>query len=168
MPRDLLSYAFFLQIHHGRIGFFADLGEGQVRNLKRFWRRKDNKNVYNIIIIISRAECYELWVDNVKSSLEAKGDDRLDFSELKEMLEEAQTSKYPETELFEALTLTVEEAEKCQTVAHQLGNKKVSIIFFLRTDFFCSSYNFWRIKKNCLELVNCVSHSGQKKMKNSV
>ena len=95
-----------------------------------------------MIIIISRAECYELWVDNVKSSLEAKGDDRLDFSDLKEMLEEAQNSKYPETELFEALTLTVEEAEKCQTVAHQLGNKKVSIIFFLRTDFFCSSYNF--------------------------
>jgi len=73
----------------------------------------------------ARAECYELWVDNVKSSLEAKGDDRLDFSDLKEMLEEAQNSKYPETELFEALTLTVEEAEKCQTVAHQLGNKKV-------------------------------------------
>ena len=89
-----------------------------------------------MIIIISRAECYELWVDNVKSSLEAKGDDRLDFSDLKEMLEEAQNSKYPETELFEALTLTVEEAEKCQTVAHQLGNKKVSIIFFYGRIFF--------------------------------
>ena len=75
-------------------------------------------------------------MDNVKSSLEAKGDDRLDFSDLKEMLEEAQNSKYPETELFEALTLTVEEAEKCQTVAHQLGNKKVSIIFFYGRIFF--------------------------------
>ena len=81
-------------------------------------------------------------MDNVKSSLEAKGDDRLDFSDLKEMLEEAQNSKYPETELFEALTLTVEEAEKCQTVAHQLGNKKVSTIFFFTDGFFCSSYNF--------------------------
>ena len=73
----------------------------------------------------ARAECYEQWVDKVKAALEAKGEDRLDFSDLKEMLEEAQTTKYPETELFEALTLTVEEAEKCQTVAHQLGNKKV-------------------------------------------
>ena len=74
-------------------------------------------------------------MDNVKSSLEAKGDDRLDFSDLKEMLEEAQNSKYPETELFEALTLTVEEAEKCQTVAHQLGNKKVSSIMLLHIIF---------------------------------
>ena len=76
----------------------------------------------------ARAECYEIWVDKVKTVLEAKGDDRLDFSELKELLEEAQTSKYPETELFEALTLTVEEAEKCQTVANQLGNKKVDTV----------------------------------------
>ncbi len=72
-----------------------------------------------------RAESYELWVDKVKAALEAKNDDRLEFSELKSMLEEAQTSKYPETELFEALTLTVEEADKCQQVANQLGNKKV-------------------------------------------
>ena len=28
--------------------------------------------------------------------------------------------KYPESELLEALQLTVEEAEKCQTVVHQL------------------------------------------------
>lgn len=80
----------------------------------------------------ARAESYEEWVEKVKKALEAKGDDRLDFSELKEMLEEAQTSKYPESELFEALTLTVEEAEKCQTVVHQLGNKKVGKNFVIR------------------------------------
>ena len=73
----------------------------------------------------ARAECYETWIDKVKSALEAKGEDRLEFDDIKEMLEEAQTRKYPETELFEALTLTVEEADKCQTVAQQLGNKKV-------------------------------------------
>ena len=73
----------------------------------------------------ARAECYEHWIDKVKSALEAKGDDRLDVDDIKELLEEAQSRKYPETELFEALTLTVEEADKCQTVAQQLGNKKV-------------------------------------------
>jgi histone demethylase JARID1 len=73
----------------------------------------------------ARAESYEIWVDKVKIVLEAKGEDRIEFSELKSLLEEAQTRKYPLTELFEALTLTVEEAEKCQMVANQLGNKKV-------------------------------------------
>lgn len=73
----------------------------------------------------TRAECYEVWIDKAKAALEAKDDDRLEFSELKSMLEEAQTRKYPATELLEALQLTVEEAEKCQTVANQLGNKKV-------------------------------------------
>ena len=73
----------------------------------------------------ARAECYEHWIDKVKSALEAKGEDRMDFEDIKELLEEAQSRKYPETELFEALTLTVEEADKCQTVAQQLGNKKV-------------------------------------------
>ena len=76
-----------------------------------------------------RAESYEVWVDKVKEALEAKGDDRLDFDDMKEMLEEAHTRKYPETELLDALNLTVEEAEKCQTVANQLGNKKVREIW---------------------------------------
>ncbi len=73
----------------------------------------------------SRAECYDFWVDKVKKALQAKGDDRADLEDLKEMLEEATERRYPESELLEALQLTVEEAEKCQTVANQLGNKKV-------------------------------------------
>ena len=64
-------------------------------------------------------------MDKVKEALEAKGDERLDFDDIKELLEESQTRKYPESELSEALTATVEEADKCQTVANQLGNKKV-------------------------------------------
>ena len=64
-------------------------------------------------------------MDKVKSALDAKDDDRLEFSELKDLLEEANERKYPASDLFEALTLTVEEAEKCQTVANQLGSKKV-------------------------------------------
>ena len=74
----------------------------------------------------ARAECYDQWVVRVKGALDAKNDDRLEFSELKELLEEANERKYPASDLFEALTLTVEEAEKCQTVANQLGSKKVS------------------------------------------
>jgi hypothetical protein len=73
----------------------------------------------------ARAECYDQWVDKVKAALAAKDDDRLEFSELKELLEEANERKYPLSDLFEGLTLTVEEAEKCQTVANQLGSKKV-------------------------------------------
>ena len=34
-----------------------------------------------------RAESYDKWVNTVKASLEAKGDDRLDFDEAKEMLQ---------------------------------------------------------------------------------
>ena len=76
----------------------------------------------------ARAECYDHWVDKVKSALDAKDDDRLEFSELKELLEEANERKYPKSDLLEALTLTVEEAEKCQTVANQLGSKKVHFV----------------------------------------
>ena len=73
----------------------------------------------------ARAECYDSWVDKVKAALAAKDDDRLEFSELKDLLEEANERKYPASDLLEGLTLTVEEAEKCQTVANQLGSKKV-------------------------------------------
>ncbi len=76
----------------------------------------------------ARAECYDFWVDKTKKALEAKGDDRVDLAELKEMLEEAQERKYPVTELLEALQMTVDEGDKCQTVANQLGNKKVCTV----------------------------------------
>ena len=72
-----------------------------------------------------RAENYDHWVEKVKEALEAKGDDRLEFDDLKALAEEAMERKYPETELLAGLMLTVEEAEKCQTVANQLSNKKV-------------------------------------------
>ena len=79
----------------------------------------------------ARAESYEIWVDKVKEALEAKGDDRLDFDDIKELVEEAETRKYPDSELSEALTVTVEEADKCQQVANQLGNKKVCTFLLL-------------------------------------
>ena len=78
-----------------------------------------------LLALKKRAESYDEWVDKVKEALEAKEDYRLELSELKEKWEEWDERKYPETELSIALSLTVEEAEKCQTVANQLGNKKV-------------------------------------------
>merc|ERR1719461_740424 len=67
-----------------------------------------------------RAESYDNWTSKVRAALEAKGEDRMDFTDLKKMFTEATENKYPESELLEALQLTVEEAEKCQMVAQQL------------------------------------------------
>jgi hypothetical protein len=80
-----------------------------------------------LIGLKSRAECYDAWLAKTKMALEAKGDDREDLEDVKEMLTEALERKYPETETLGALQMTVEEGEKCQTVAHQLGNKTVSV-----------------------------------------
>ena len=49
----------------------------------------------------------------------------MEFSDFKELSEEASEKQYPDTDLLNALVLTVEEAEKCQTVANQLSSKKV-------------------------------------------
>ena len=64
-------------------------------------------------------------MDKVTKTLELKGDDRVDFDDLKDMHKEAVDRKYPDSELLSLLHMTVEEADKCQTVANQLGNKKV-------------------------------------------
>jgi len=71
-----------------------------------------------------RAESYDNWTTKVRAALEAKGEDRMDFVDLKKMFTEASDNKYPESELLEALQLTVEEAEKCQMVAQQLCNNQ--------------------------------------------
>ena len=44
----------------------------------------------------------------------------MEFQALKAMFTEAREERYPESELLEALQLTVEEADKCQMVAQQL------------------------------------------------
>merc|ERR1719356_1642834 len=48
----------------------------------------------------------------------------MEFTDLKKMYTEARDNKYPESELLEALQLTVEEADKCQMVAQQLCSNK--------------------------------------------
>ena len=40
-----------------------------------------------------RAESYDKWVDEVKEALEAKGDDRMELSDLKSKLEECEERK---------------------------------------------------------------------------
>ena len=67
-------------------------------------------------ILKKRAEAYDEWIEKVKKALDAKGDDRLEFSDLKELADEATEKQYPDTDLLTGLVLTVEEAEKCQTV----------------------------------------------------
>ena len=52
-----------------------------------------------------RAESYDSWTGQVRAALEAKGEERLEFTALKGMLTEAQTNKYPESE-NDSLTLT--------------------------------------------------------------
>lgn len=71
-----------------------------------------------------RAESYDNWTSKVRAALEAKGEERMDFVDLKKMFTEASDNKYPESELLEALQLTVEEADKCQMVAQQLSSVK--------------------------------------------
>ena len=71
-----------------------------------------------------RAESYDNWTSKVRAALEAKGEERMDYVELKKMFIEASDNKYPESELLEALQLTVEEADKCQMVAQQLSSVK--------------------------------------------
>ena len=67
-----------------------------------------------------RAESYDTWSARVRAALEAKAEDRMEFQALKAMFTEAREERYPESELLEALQLTVEEADKCQMVAQQL------------------------------------------------
>ena len=71
-----------------------------------------------------RAESYDNWTSKVRAALEAKGEERMEFVDMKRMFTEASDNKYPESELLEALQLTVEEADKCQMVAQQLSSVK--------------------------------------------
>ncbi|XP_066591934.1 lysine-specific demethylase 5A isoform X2 [Prorops nasuta] len=70
-----------------------------------------------------KAESFDSWVAKVKEAMDPKGD-KIELSELKELLNEAETKKFPESELLTALTTAVQDAEKCASVAQQLLNNK--------------------------------------------
>lgn len=72
-----------------------------------------------------RAESFDHWAVKVKEALEAKPEDKLELSELRELVEEAESQRFPESELLQTLIQAVTEAEKCATVAAHLATKKV-------------------------------------------
>nr|XP_053636080.1 lysine-specific demethylase 5B-like [Cherax quadricarinatus] len=72
-----------------------------------------------------RAESFDHWAVKVKEALEAKPEDKLELSDLRELVEEAEAQRFPESELLQTLIQAVTEAEKCATVAAHLATKKV-------------------------------------------
>ncbi|XP_015108765.1 lysine-specific demethylase lid [Diachasma alloeum] len=70
-----------------------------------------------------KAESFDSWVTKVKEAMDPKGE-KIELSELKELLSEAESKKFPESELLTALTTAVQDAEKCASVAQQLLNNK--------------------------------------------
>ncbi|XP_071492108.1 lysine-specific demethylase 5A-like [Diadema antillarum] len=71
-----------------------------------------------------RAESFDNWANKVKNALEAPQDSKLDMSQLKEMIEEADEKHFPDNDLLQQLMNAVAEAEQCASVAIQLVNKK--------------------------------------------
>ncbi|KAK1131511.1 hypothetical protein K0M31_020516 [Melipona bicolor] len=72
-----------------------------------------------------KAESFDSWVTKVKEAMDPdKKSDKIELSELKELLNEAESKKFPESELLIALTTAVQDAEKCASVAQQLLNNK--------------------------------------------
>ncbi|XP_015598922.1 lysine-specific demethylase lid isoform X2 [Cephus cinctus] len=70
-----------------------------------------------------KAESFDSWVSKVKEAMDPKGD-KIELNELKDLLNEAETKKFPDSELLTALTTAVQDAEKCASVAQQLLNNK--------------------------------------------
>ncbi|XP_011267451.1 lysine-specific demethylase lid isoform X2 [Camponotus floridanus] len=70
-----------------------------------------------------KAESFDSWVTKVKEAMDPKND-KIELSELRELLNEAENKKFPESELLTALTTAVQDAEKCASVAQQLLNNK--------------------------------------------
>ncbi|KAH0955440.1 hypothetical protein HN011_007212 [Eciton burchellii] len=70
-----------------------------------------------------KAESFDSWVTKVKEAMDPKSD-KIELSELRELLNEAVNKKFPDCELLTALTTAVQDAEKCASVAQQLLNNK--------------------------------------------
>ncbi|XP_011494343.1 PREDICTED: lysine-specific demethylase lid [Ceratosolen solmsi marchali] len=70
-----------------------------------------------------KAESFDSWASKVKEAMDPKGE-KIELNELKELLDEAEIKKFPESELLTALTTAVQDAEKCASVARQLLSNK--------------------------------------------
>lgn len=73
----------------------------------------------------SRAESFDIWANKVKTGLEARPGSKMDLSEMRDLMKEAEEKHFPESDLYKLLTDAVLEAEKCSSVAQQLVGKKV-------------------------------------------
>lgn len=72
-----------------------------------------------------RAEAYDNWAYKVKMALEAPDDSKLELQDLRDLVNEAQDKKFPDSSLLQTLAAAVNEADKCASVANQLVTKKV-------------------------------------------
>lgn len=71
-----------------------------------------------------RAESFDNWVSAVKDALDFNSPKTLDLAAFKALLQEAEDKKFPDSELLQALRVSVQEATKCANVASQLGGRK--------------------------------------------
>lgn len=84
-----------------------------------------------------KAESFDSWVTKVKEAMDPKND-KIELSELRELLTEAENKKFPESELLTALTTAVQDAEKCASVAQQLLNNKQRTRLIECKFYYCS------------------------------
>lgn len=66
-----------------------------------------------------KAESFDSWASKVKEAMDPNRE-KIELLELRELLDEAESKKFPESELLTALTTAVQDAEKCASVARQL------------------------------------------------
>lgn len=74
-----------------------------------------------------KAEAFDTWVLNVQKALgcSRSAHKPFDLEGLKGLVAEAEFKKFPETELLQALAYSVQEAEKCSSIAQQLDCNRV-------------------------------------------
>ncbi|KAG8296501.1 Lysine-specific demethylase 5A [Homalodisca vitripennis] len=72
-----------------------------------------------------KAESFDKWVASVKNALDENVPTTLDLDDLKGLLAEAEEKKFPDSELLQGLSLAIQEAEKCASVAQQLDNSRM-------------------------------------------
>lgn len=73
----------------------------------------------------NKAESFDRWVDRVKVVLGRKINKTVELSEVKGLLAEASTKKFPRGELINTLSTAIDDAEKCASVIKQLDLNKV-------------------------------------------
>ncbi|XP_077979102.1 lysine-specific demethylase 5A-like [Glandiceps talaboti] len=72
-----------------------------------------------------RAESFDNWANRARHALEASQDSKLDVTDFKLMIQEAEENKFPDNDMSQNLVSAVGEAERCASVAVQLVSKKV-------------------------------------------